>query len=130
MLQHRQVLIVEDDPDTRVALGALLEMHGFSPAFAVNGADGLSQLRAGMRPRVIVLDLMMPEKNGLQFRVEQVVDPTLADIPVIVYSGNLEALSDSGVLNGVARLRKPVDVPKLLQLIEQFAATDAGNSPK
>jgi CheY-like chemotaxis protein len=113
-----QILIVEDDAETRDALWALLENHGYSVTLAANGADGLSRLRGGLRPCLILLDLMMPEKNGFQFRVEQVADPVLADIPVIIYSGNPEAQADGAVLGGVACLTKPIDVDRLLEAVK------------
>lgn len=112
-----QILIVEDDAETRDALAVILEGHGYAVALATDGADGLRQLRAGLRPRLILLDLMMPEKNGFQFRVEQVVDPRLADIPVVIYSGDAEAQATGAVLGGVACLSKPIDVGKLLDLL-------------
>ena len=112
-----QILIVEDDAETRDALAVILERHGYAVALATDGADGLRQLRAGLRPRLIMLDLMMPEKNGFQFRVEQVVDPALADIPVVIYSGDAEAQANGTVLGGVACLSKPIDVGKLLDLM-------------
>lgn len=113
-----QILIVEDDADTRDALAIFLERHGYAVALATDGADGLRQLRAGLRPRLILLDLMMPEKNGLQFRVEQVVDPELADIPVVIYSGDAEARATGATFGGVACLAKPIDVGKLLDLVQ------------
>ncbi len=112
-----QILIVEDDAETRDALAVILERHGYAVALATDGADGLRQLRAGLRPRLILLDLMMPEKNGFQFRVEQIVDPALADIPVVIYSGDAEAQATGTVLGGVACLSKPIDVSKLLDLL-------------
>jgi len=120
-----QILIVEDDAQTRDALQAVLAMHGYSAVLAANGADGLNKLRAGLRPCLILLDLMMPEKNGFQFRVEQVVDPTLADIPVVIYSGDSEARSEGAALGGVACLAKPIDVKQLLQVIRIHCAAPA-----
>lgn len=114
------VLIVEDDEDMRNTLQAFLEMHGYSAVVAANGADGLRKLRAGLRPCLILLDLMMPEKNGFQFRVEQVVDPALAEIPVVIYSGDVEAQADAAVLGGVARLAKPVDADRLLTVVKAY----------
>ncbi len=113
-----QILIVEDDAHTRDALGAFLEKHGYSVILAANGAEGLRELRRGLRPCLILLDLMMPEKNGFQFRVEQVADPVLAQIPVVIYSGNPEAHADGAALGGVARLSKPLDADKLLQVVK------------
>ena len=119
VVQH-QILVVEDDAQTRDALRAVLEMHGYSAVLAANGADGLDKLRAGLRPCLILLDLMMPEKNGFQFRVEQVVDPTLADIPVVIYSGNPEAQSEGAALGGLACLAKPINVNELLQVLKAY----------
>jgi two-component system chemotaxis response regulator CheY len=117
-----QILIVDDDAATRDALGAFLEVHGYSPVLAADGAEGLRKLRAGLRPRMILLDLMMPEKNGFQFRVEQVADPALADIPVVIYSGNTEARSRGAELGVAAYLPKPIDVDTLLGLVQAHCA--------
>jgi CheY-like chemotaxis protein len=116
-----QVLIVEDDTNTRVALGEFLEMHGYSTVLAANGAEGLSKLRSGLRPCLILLDLMMPEKNGFQFRTEQVVDARLADIPVAVYSGNPEARAESVLLGAVAHLGVPINVDELLRIVKAYS---------
>jgi len=114
------VLVVEDDPDLRDALCRFLEAHGFAVAVAENGAVGLTKLRAGLRPFLILLDLVMPEKNGLQFRVEQLVDPMLADIPVVIYSGDPGAHVEGTVLGGVACLSKPIDADKLLEVVKAY----------
>ena len=53
---------------------------------AENGRVALSRLRAGLRPCLILLDLIMPEMDGLQFREAQLADPELASIPVLVCS--------------------------------------------
>lgn len=117
VMAPQQILIVEDDGDTREALAVVLQQHGYSVVLATDGADGLRKLRAGLRPRVILLDLMMPEKNGFQFRVEQVIDPKLADIPVVIYSGDPEAHATGTVFGGVACLRKPIKVDALLEVL-------------
>lgn len=118
MTTHHQILVVDDDADTRDALAALLELHGYSAVLAANGADGLTKLRTGLRPCLILLDLMMPEKNGFQFRVEQVVDPVLANIPVVIYSADPDARAEGAVLGGAACLSKPIDVGTLLRTLK------------
>jgi CheY-like chemotaxis protein len=117
---HHQILIIEDDAETREALQAFLAMHGYAAVGAGNGAEGLRKLRAGLRPCLILLDLTMPEKNGFQFRVEQIVDPLLADIPVVIYSGDAEAHAQGTVLGGIACLTKPLDVDKLMQVLKAY----------
>lgn len=114
------ILIVDDDVQTREALRAVLAHHGYEALLAENGADGLAKLRSGVRPNVILLDLMMPEKNGFQFRVEQVMDPELAKIPVILYSGNPEAYEEGKIFGPVACLAKPINVGELLTVLKSY----------
>ena len=64
------VLIVEDNADARAAFEALLEQKGFGVVTAGDGEEALEVLRAGLKPRLILLDLMMPRKDGWQFRRE------------------------------------------------------------
>ena len=115
---HHQILVVDDDADTRDTLAVFLELHGYAVVLATDGADGLRKLRAGLRPCLILLDLMMPEKNGFQFRVEQIIDPTLAEIPVVIYSGDPEAHATGTVFGGVACLRKPIKVEELFEVLK------------
>ncbi len=114
----RPILVIDDDLNTREAMGEFLTLHGYSVVLAADGQEGLTYLRAGMRPGLIILDLMMPEKNGFQFRVEQCLDPELEKIPVIVYSGDREAYANGFFLGAVARLDKPIDVSKLLEAVK------------
>jgi two-component system, chemotaxis family, chemotaxis protein CheY len=125
--RRRPVLIVDDDADTREALRALLETRAYPAVVAGNGAEALHHLRGGLRPSLIVLDLMMPEKNGLQFRVEQLLDPALADIPVLVCSGDGELRFDGLALGAVACLTKPVDVEELLAIVHRHCGECRGN---
>jgi len=113
---HEAVLLVEDDRHTREAIRTLLELEGFRVETAENGQDGLQRLRAGLRPCVIVLDMMMPVKGGAEFRREQLEDPQLADIPVVVYSGHDPAI-DGKELAGAAYVKKPIDFDVLLNLV-------------
>jgi len=58
------VLVVEDDPDLRETLTALLTHHGYSVHTATNGREALARLRNAPHPGVVLLDLMMPVMNG------------------------------------------------------------------
>jgi CheY-like chemotaxis protein len=117
MTTEHPVLIVEDDTETREAMKFFLEAHGYAAVLAADGAEGLARLRAGLRPCLILLDLMMPQKNGFQFRVEQVLDPDLSEIPVVVYSGNPDAHASGAALGAVTHLSKPLDLDKLLDAV-------------
>ncbi len=118
---RNDVLAVDDDYDVLFALQDVLEMEGYRVIPARSGREALELLRRGLRPAVILLDLMMPEVSGWEFRAQQVVDPELAGIPVVVVSG--QGLSDREVASlGVdAYLKKPVDLDQLLNTVGRYA---------
>ena len=113
------LLLVDDDERVREALVALLEAQGYPVVGAANGREALDVLRVrGLRPGLILLDLMMPVMDGWQFRQEQIRDASLADIPVIVVSAaGRERLEK---IQANAYLSKPVDLDELLGCVTQF----------
>jgi CheY-like chemotaxis protein len=116
------VLIVEDDSVIRETLGEILASEGYRVLYASDGADALERLRRGIHPGLILLDLMMPVMNGWEFRLEQMRDPRLAAIPVIVVTGALQHPEPLNVLRVEALLPKPVDVPRLLEAVARYSA--------
>src|SRR5256885_9577764 len=84
----RTALIVEDDDAIRDSLADLLRDEGWRVELAPDGQQALLQLRRGLRPDVILLDLMLPIMNGWEFRVEQRRDPPLALLPVVAMSAD------------------------------------------
>ena len=105
------ILIVDDDAGSRKALAEVLTDEGYTVATAGDGADAMTYLRQGHRPRVILLDLMMPGVDGWDFRAEQKRDAALADIPVI-------AISAAGkLMDADHSLRKPIKIEALLKLL-------------
>ena len=78
------VLIIDDDLPVRTALKELFETEGYAVTLAANGHAALNHLRKGLRPCAILLDLMMPVMDGWDFRNEQLADPDLKDIPVVI----------------------------------------------
>jgi CheY-like chemotaxis protein len=121
------VLVVDDEPDLCETLRVILQMHGYHVVTCRDGAEALAQLRAGVRPCLILLDLMMPRMNGMQFHEEQARDPALRQIPVVVLSGGGKLESTAAAL-GMEWLRKPVELPVLLETVRRFssASTPAG----
>jgi CheY-like chemotaxis protein len=118
------VLIVEDDPDSRNMLAALLGLHGYRTVTAANGLEAL-ELARRERPVVILLDLMMPVMDGQTFRREQLSDATLAAIPVVVLSAHAQTAELSRELGVATHLLKPFDLDQLLRAIT--AAQDAAS---
>ena len=109
------VLVIDDDEDIRATLAEILAAEGFQPLEAGNGREGLTIL-ATTRPRVILLDLMMPVMNGWQFREEQRRQPALADIPVIVITAY-----DAPRIDAARVLRKPFDLEQLVGTVRSLS---------
>src|SRR5688572_22496613 len=82
-----QVLVVEDDQDHREALTSLLEQAGYEVIAVSDGLQAMEQLRWGLRPKVILLDMRMHVMNGWEFRRELSRDPAYASTPVLIMSG-------------------------------------------
>jgi CheY-like chemotaxis protein len=118
------VLIVEDDSEIRYALGDLLELSGYTVAQAQNGREALQLLRSGLRPAVILLDIMMPVMNGWAFRAEQLADPQLSGIPVIVLTAMGRAEEAGRELRCHAALSKPFEISDLLTVLDRLTEVD------
>lgn len=114
------ILLVEDNEDISTALERFLGLHGFDVATAFDGQQALDRLRAGLAPCLILLDVMMPRKDGKAFRAEQLADPALASIPVIVFSGAYDVGSIAARLGVVDYLTKPLDVQRLLDKVRRY----------
>ena len=114
-----EILVVDDDPDIRESLREVLEDEGYAVACVGNGREALDYLHREPRPRVILLDLMMPVMDGWQFRREQQRDPSLAPIPVVVVSGTRDAARSAAALGPATCLEKPVGFDELVEAVRQ-----------
>ena len=77
------VMVIEDEKEIRDLLKYNLEREGFRVAAAADGEQGLQQLFAS-RPAAVVLDLMLPGRNGLEILREVREEPSTRDLPVLV----------------------------------------------
>ena len=109
-----QILIVEDDPGSRRALTNVLQDRGYSVAAVGTVTDAFERLGELPLPELIVLDLMLPDMEGWDFRHRQKMDPSIAGIPVI-------GVSAVGKLVDVEySFRKPLDYDQFLAAVEQY----------
>lgn len=125
----KTILIVEDDPDIRETLQLALQIEGYHVLSAVNGKEGLNILRgSGPVPSLILLDLMMPVMNGLEFLAISQRDSELAKIPVVVVSAFYEMKRDLESKNLVTQgfIKKPVDFTQLMDSVQRFC----GKAPR
>jgi CheY-like chemotaxis protein len=114
------VLVVEDDSDVRDSMVAVLEACGHPAVAAENGRAAFHALEAGLRPGLILLDLMMPVMNGWEFRSEQLRRSEFASIPTVVCSALRENAAMGASLRGAHFVAKPVDFDHLLDLVEGY----------
>jgi two-component system, chemotaxis family, chemotaxis protein CheY len=121
LAKNRKLLVVDDDDDIRETLTDLLTTEGYEVSQAKQGLDALAQLRKGLWPSLILLDLMMPKMNGWEFLEAQRADPSIADLPVVILSADRSPLSRAVDAQVRARLAKPFDISQLLAVIERCA---------
>jgi CheY-like chemotaxis protein len=113
---NRSILVVDDDVFATDSLTDILAGQGYAVATAKNGREALNHLRGASLPRLIILDLFMPEMDGWEFRREQLKDAKLRDIPVVVMTGaSVYAGIDANVI-----VHKPLDVERFLSLVERY----------
>ena len=115
------ILLVEDDFDVREALAETLRSEGYRVDCATDGEQALSYLRRGRRPGLILLDLMMPQMSGSEFRMAQKVDPALRDVPVVLLSADGHMHEKARALETDGAIRKPIDLDELLATIARFS---------
>ena len=112
------IVVVDDDTDVREALGEVLAEEGYATRLFESGREALDFLRGGGSPALILLDLMMPEMNGWQFREEQLKDERLRDIPVVVITASRWG-GDS--IRAREVLFKPVGLGDLVEAVQRNA---------
>ena len=119
---RRLVLVVDDDPAQRDLLTRFLTREGFAVATAGDGRAGLEMARA-LRPRAILLDVMMPQMDGWSVLTAIKADPELARIPVVMASFvNEPALANA--LGADDYVLKPVEWEQLKSVMNRFRATE------
>ena len=119
-MKCNKVLIVEDDQAIRQTIQDVLELNGYEVFTAVNGADGIRQLK-NISPDscVVLLDLMMPGTNGWQFLDVQRNDPVLCKVPVVICSAYKESAK---AVHPDAFIEKPIQLNSLLGTVKELCA--------
>jgi len=115
-----RVLVVEDDPSVRGLLQTLLSAEGYDVTTASDGLAGLIKA-ASVHPALMLLDLMMPDLGGVRVLEEVRQDPELAQTPVIVVTGKVDAVPGMRALLGADRVFvKPFAVAELLTKVAEI----------
>jgi DNA-binding response OmpR family regulator len=125
-LPHR-VLVIDDDGNMRTLLRLLFEHRGYQVLLAPDGEIGMA-LAEGGRPDIILLDVAMPYRNGLEVYLDLQNNPLTANIPVIVCSAALtqrEIQAWYSLPHVMEVMPKPFDINALILRIEVICQGDA-----
>ncbi|MBK8639194.1 MAG: response regulator [Chromatiaceae bacterium] len=119
----KQVLIVDDEPNIVISLEFLMKREGFAVAVARDGEEGLAAIRAG-RPDLVVLDVMMPRRNGYEVLAAVRADPSLAGVRILMLTAKgRPAESEKGLeLGADAYMPKPFSTRELVDKAKSLLA--------
>jgi CheY-like chemotaxis protein len=114
------LLIVEDNEVVREGLAVVLRRAGYAVALAANGQEALAALRGGVRPDLILLDMLLPAVDGWRFLEQRRQEPALAAIPVVIMTGlGVAGPEWAASLGAAGLLRKPVATEELLREVRR-----------
>ncbi len=111
--QKKKVCIIDDDPNLREIYLMKFNQEGFDVSLAINGEEGMQSIRE-KRPDIILLDLQMPVKNGVEVLQELEADSELSKIPVIILTNidNEDAFREVGKFETRFYLIKSLTTPQ------------------
>lgn len=116
-----KILIVEDDPDSRLVLQKNLEGAGYEVEVAVHGEDALEKARASV-PDLIISDILMPVMDGYKLCYALKHDEQLRRIPLVFYTATYVDLEDERLAIGLGASRfvlKPMDPAEFMKVIQE-----------
>jgi CheY-like chemotaxis protein len=126
MTEKQLILVVDDDPDLVEAVSMKLESKGFRVAKAYDGVQAWEKIKEE-RPKLLILDVMMPNKNGYQVCDEIKKDPEYKDIVVVLLTAVGEAVTTTRYMHrdGITTLAddfipKPIDLDRLMEIVESY----------
>jgi signal transduction histidine kinase/DNA-binding response OmpR family regulator len=120
----QDILVIDEDESVQRALGKILEPEGFTVISARTGKDGL-RLAREKHPRLIILDILMPDMDGWTVLKELKQHPAIAAIPVVLLTMTDD--KETGfALGASAFINKPIEQEQLLEAIQHHKASADG----
>jgi CheY-like chemotaxis protein len=119
--EKRRILIVDDDADSTHLVKILLEKTGSYVVLEENDSAAAHQTARDFRPDVILLDIMMPERDGGEVEAEIEADAELRKTPIIFLTALVtEPEAKAGLrIDGHRSVAKPINIPELIDQIEE-----------
>ncbi len=126
MAEKKYILIVDDDPDLVETVSMMLESKGYEAGKAYDGIEGEEAIKK-RRPDVLILDVMMPRKNGYQLCNELKSNKWTQDIPIVLLTAVGEAVPTTSYSHAEGMsteaddyIPKPVDAKTLVEAVERL----------
>jgi DNA-binding response OmpR family regulator len=126
MADKKYVLIVDDDPDLVETVSMMLESKGFEVGKAYDGIEGEEAIKK-RRPDVLILDVMMPRKNGYQLCKELKSNKWTQEIPIVLLTAVGEAVpttsyshAEGMAIEAEDFIPKPVDAATLVEAVQRL----------
>ena len=125
MSQPAKILIVDDTLSSRILLGDLLELNGYTVLSAASGQDALNILKTEA-PDLILLDVLMPEMNGYQVCRKIRENPAMQTRPIIMMTGldPAEEMAKGREAGATDIIVKPIHLANLLERLKSLLVTD------
>ncbi|HEY4650993.1 MAG TPA: response regulator, partial [Pontibacter sp.] len=119
ILRHKKVLIADDDVRNIYSLSSLLELHGMEVIVAYNGKEALQKLQSETGIDMVLMDVMMPEMDGIEATKQIRNIPRFKQLPVIALTAKAMKEDREKCLEAGASdyIPKPIDTDKLLTLM-------------
>lgn len=121
-MSQGQIVIVDDDPMIRFLVQEYLKASGFTVEAFESGKDALAALDT-LTPNLVVLDLQMPQMNGIEVLEHLRANPSTANIPVLMLSANAGEAQTMSTVVANAYLEKPFQMHALLAAVESTKAS-------
>jgi DNA-binding response OmpR family regulator len=124
-----KILVIDDDPDLVESVTIILENKNHDVIQAYGGIEGLEKAKAE-KPDAIILDVMMPDKDGYEVCKELKGDPEYSDIPILLLTAVVSQIPNSSYTSRMGMeteaddyIDKPVEPGELVKLVERLLAT-------
>jgi CheY-like chemotaxis protein len=128
MSEKQLVLVVDDDPDLVESVAMKLESNAFRTSRAHDGVEAWEKIRLE-KPALVLLDVMMPRKNGYELCAEIKKDPQYKDIAVVLLTAVADNVPTSSYTHHDGKstpaddyIAKPIDLDKLMDIVRENLA--------
>jgi len=125
MSEKQLILVVDDDPDLVESVSMKLESEDFRVAKAYDGIEAMDRIKEE-RPALVILDVMMPRKNGYELCDELKASDQYKDIAIVLLTAVADAVTSTSYthMDGKTTMAddfipKPIELDKLMEMVKE-----------